>query len=309
MIFQIDQAFYDSLSAPARSQLYCDIILHGHYVDCVYGLRQKFYVDIDSNGSSLQKDIVKNDPSLNIPTLFKEYLTIIDVNKVDGEQLHTLINKPALLLLENEVNETNVYCDIIRKYAKRDKSFKSLFEKLKETVDNEDFEFDQVGGCTQLAPMYQSHDNGKYHHTANWKICILADRDTSSPTEVLDENKKGLLAFTCGKDLSTLTDSDVYILTQSPIIWHIWYFREIENYFPAKQYKLIGLDPDICKDRNPEWHYRDLCTIRGYDKNFLSKLTKGMTYEDYEEGLRVFHLPGGTVSEMQLFLLKLVRII
>ena len=309
MIFKIDQAFYDSLSAPVRSQLYCDMIQHGHYVDCVYGLRQKFYDDIDTNGSSLQKDMVKNDPSLKLPTLFKQYLTVIDVSKVDCTQLYTLINKPALLLLENEVNETSVYCDIIRKYAKSDKSFKSLFGKLNETVENEDFEFDQVGGCTQLAPMYQNHNNGKYHHTANWKICILADRDTKGPTEVLDENKKGLLAFTCGKDLSTVTETDIYVLNQSPVIWHLWYFREIENYFPAKQYKSINLDPDSCKDKNADWHYKDLGTIPGYDKKNLSKLTKGMTYDDYEEGLRAFHLPGGTLSEMQLFLLKLVRII
>lgn len=309
MIFQIDQTFYDSLSAPVRSQLYCDIIEHGHFVDCAFGLRQQFYKDIEANGSSIQKNMMQNDPSLKMPTLFKQYLTRVDVNQFDAQQLYALVNKPALLLLENEVNEKAVYCDIIHKYAKKDRSFKSLFMKLKEAVDDELFDFDQAGGCTQLAPMYQSHDSGRYHHTANWKICILADRDTNSPTEVLDENKRGLLAFTCGKDVNTVTDADVYDLSQAPVIWHLWCFREIENYFPAKQYEAIGLDPVSCKDKNPDWHYKDLGKIPNYDKKLLSKLTKGMTYDDYETGLRIFQLPGGSLSEMQLFLLKLVRII
>jgi hypothetical protein len=309
MIFQIDQKFYDSLSAPARSQLYSDIILHGHYVDCAYGVRLKFYEDIDSNGSSIQKDMVKNDPSLKLPTLFKQYLTTIDVNTVDSRQLSTLINRPALLLVENEVNETVVYRDIIRKYAKRDRNFKSLFEKLNETVMNEDLDFDQAGGCTQLAPMYQSHDSGKYHNTAKWKICILADRDTKCATENLDDNKKSLIAFTCGKAINTLNDNDIYNLAQTPVIWHLWYFREIENYFPAKQYLSIGLDPSKVEKSPQDWHYKDLSTIPSYDKKKLKDLTKGMTYEDYEDGLHVFQLPGGTLSEIQLFLLKLVRII
>lgn len=307
MIFKIDNTFYNSLTAPVRSELYCDIIQHGHYVDCVYGLRQKFYDDIDAHGSTLQKNTKEKDPSMNLSTMFKQYLTTIDVNSLTWEQLTAMIKKPALLLVENEVNETEVYRDIICKYAKRDKSFKSLFMKLDETVRNEDFEFDQVGGCTQLVPMYKSHDDGKYHHTANWKICILSDRDAGGAKE-LDDNKKGLLSFACGKTISTVTDNDIYVLNQSPVIWHIWCFREIENYFPAKQYELIGLDPASCGDKTPDWHYRDLSKIPDYSKNDLPKLIKGMSYDDYEDGLIHFPSQGG-ISEMQLFLLKLVRII
>ena len=308
MIFKIDQTYYNTLTAPERSQMYSDIILHGHYVDCAYNLRLQFYDDIEANGSSIQKDMVKNDPSMRLSTKFRQYLTTIDVNNVGSQQLFALINKPALLLLENAVNEKEVYCDIIRKYAEKDKTFKSLFEKLGETLDNEDFDFDQAGGCTQLAPLYQSHDNGKYHHTANWKICMLSDRDTKSATAIFDGNKKGFLAFVCGKDVNTVTDTDIYDLNQSPVIWHIWYFREIENYFPAEQYRAIGLDPSKAETEPRDWHYKNLSSIPDYDKKDLSKLTNGMTYDDYENGLQHFPSIGG-LSEMQLFLLKLVRII
>ena len=49
MIFKINQAFYDSLSAPVRSQLYCDMIQHGHYVDCHPKLREMFYSNQRNN--------------------------------------------------------------------------------------------------------------------------------------------------------------------------------------------------------------------------------------------------------------------
>lgn len=308
MIFQIDQTFYNSIEAPVRAQLYSDIIMHGHYVDCHPRLRDSFHKDIETNGSRLQKDMAMKDPSLQLPTMFKQFLTTIDVNQVNSEQLYDLVNKPALLLLENEVNERAVFTDIIHKYAKKDKSFKSLFAKLEDSLENEDFDFDQAGGCTQLVPLYQSHDKGKYHHTANWKICMLADRDTNSATAIMEDNKKGFLAYTCGKDVNTVTDADIYDLNQSPVIWHIWYFRAIENYFPAKQYVAMELDPSQADNEVADWHYKDLSSIPGYEKKNLSKLTKGMSYDDYEDGLQ--HFPSqGDKSEMQLFLLKLVRII
>jgi len=308
MIFQIDQTFYNKVNAPVRAQLYCDIITHGHYVDCHPKLRDQFYNDIATHGSTIQKNMMQKDPSLNLSTMFMQYLTPIDVNSFSLEQLQVMIKKPALLMVENEANERDVFTDIIHKYAKKDRNFKSLFAKLEESLENEDFDFDQAGGCTQLVSLYQSHDKGKYHHTANWKICILADRDTNSPTAIMDDNKKGFLAFTCGKDVNTVTDADIYNLNQNPVIWHIWYFREIENYFPDKQFKAIKLDPNKAKDKNPDWHYRNLGTIPGYDKKNLSKLTNGMSYDDYEDGLQHFSSEGGK-SEMQLFLLKLVRII
>lgn len=307
MIFQIDQKFYDSISAPIRAQLYCDIILHGHYVDCGFQLRESFYNDIAVHGSTLQKDMIEKDPSLNLPTLFKQYLTTVDVNKLTEEQLEAMVVKPALLLVENAANERQVYYEIIRKYAKQDKSFKSLFIKLADAFSNEDLDVDQAGGYTQLTPLFESHDRTKYNGVARMKICMLADRDTNS-NAYFDGNKNAFFKFVCGKDSSHVEDADVYTVDQASYIWHVWYFREIENYFPAKQYAAIGLDPSQAEDSIADWHYKDLSSIPGYEKKHLAKLTKGMSYDDYETGLQHFPSQGG-VSEMQLFLLKLVRII
>lgn len=307
MIFQIDQPYYDRMAAPDRSQLYSDIILHGHYVDCTYSLRMSFYDDIKANGSTLQKNLMEKDPSMQIPTRFKEYLTTIDVNTVECEQLYVLINKPALVLLENEVNERAVYTDIIHKYAKRDKSFDTLYKKLEESMENEELDFDQAGGVGQIVPLFQSHDRCKYRGMSKWKMCMLIDRDTKNNTYFSSKNN-AVFSFTCGKDNTTITDDDIYSLGQTPYIWHMWYFKEIENYFPEKQYKAIGLDTKQAPNEVQDWHYKKMGDFPGYNKNNLSMLTKGMTYDDYEDGLQHFPNAGG-ISEIQLFLLKLVRII
>lgn len=307
MIFQIDQRFCDSLSAPDRAQLYCDMIQHGHYVDCSPNIRELFYGDIAAHGSTLQKNMMEKDPSLNLPTMFKQYLTTVDVNTFDWVQLLAMVEKPALLMVENEANERQVYYEIIRKYAKQDKSFKSLFVKLADTMENDDLDIDQAGGFTQLVPLFESHDKVKYHGVARMKICMLADRDTDSNVR-FDDNKNTFFNFVCGKNSAAVTDEDIYTTGQAPYIWHMWYFRAIENYFPAKQYVAIGLDPTQADGDIADWHYKNLSSIPGYEKKNLSKLTKGMSYDDYEEGLRHFP-PQGGISELQLFLLKLVRII
>ena len=261
MIFQIDQTFYDRFSPEYRAQLYSDIILHGHYVDCNYGLRVKFYDDINRHGSTLQKNMKEKDPSLNISTTLKNYLTTLNVNNLDIHQLETLINKPALLLLENEVNEKPVYIDIIQKYAKKDPYFKSLFLKLEDSLNNEDFCFVQAGGCSQIVPLFQSFDRGNYHGTAKFKISFLVDRDTDSD-HFFDKDKNPIFLFTCAKDSNSIVDSDIYVLNQINYIWHMWYFREIENYFPPRQYENNNLDPsDVIALPPKDWHYKDSCHI------------------------------------------------
>ena len=307
MIFQIDQTFYDSIAAPDRAQLYSDIIMHGHYVDCHHTLREQFYGDIDAHGSTLQKNMKEKDPSLNLSTMFKQYLTTVNVNTLKWEQLRAMVERPALLMVENEANERQVYYEIIRKYAKKDKSFKSLFVKLADAMDSMDLDVDQAGGYSQLTALFESHDKVKYHGIAQMKICMLADRDTKNDT-YFDINKNSFFKFVCGKDSNAIKEDDIYSLNQAPYIWHMWYFRAIENYFPAKQYVAMELDPSQADNEVADWHYKDLSSIPGYEKKNLSKLTKGMSYDDYEDGLR--HFPSqGDKSEMQLFLLKLVRII
>lgn len=307
MIFRIDQDFYNKVSSPERAQLYSDMILHGHYVDCHPKLRKSFYADVATHGSTLQKNLLEKDPSLNIPTMFKLHLTSLDVNAFSIEQIRIMVEKPALLLVENEANERQVYYEIIRKYAKKDKSFKSLFVKLEESIYSGDLDFDQAGGYSQLGPLFESHDKVKYQGTAKLKVCMLADRDTDNSISY-DSNKNAFFNFVCGKDNSTVKDTDIYTTSQSPIIWHMWYFRAIENYFPPKQFIGLGLDPTKAEAVPSDWHYKDLSSIPGYEKKNLSQLTKGMSIDDYEDGLQHFPSPDGP-SEMQLFLLKLVRII
>lgn len=49
--------------------------------------------------------------------------------------------------------------------------------------------------------------------------------------------------------------------------------------------------------------------IAGYSKDKLPSLTSKMSRKKYESGLKHFYVNGEDLSELQLFLLKLVRII
>jgi hypothetical protein len=90
----------------------------------------------------------------------------------------------------------------------------------------------------------------------------------------------------------------------------MWYKRSIENYFPNEAYEYLGLNTDSITDTTAERDYLNIeeC-LRGYKKHKLPLLTCAMSRKKYEDNLKHFNVNGEDLSEIQLFLLKLVRII
>lgn len=308
MIFRIDKTFTGKLSSQERSEFYCDIIGHGHYADCDDNVRDGFYADIEANGSTLQRDMAKKDPSLKLTTRMRNFLTTIDVGQFTMDQLKLLTCRQAKLLVENEGYERPVYEDMIGVYAKSDRSYRSMFIKLNQALNDGMLTFQNGGGHGNYVSLLESFNEHDYRDVVDWKFCSLVDRDTENNL-AFDANKNSFFRHMCGRDNTSLCDADIYSLSQSPRIWHMWYRRAIENYFPNKQFRYAKVDlktmPSVPADRN----YKDLGSMNGYAKHKLPKLTTNMAYADYEHGLVHFQTTMGNVSELQLFLLKILRII
>ena len=91
----------------------------------------------------------------------------------------------------------------------------------------------------------------------------------------------------------------------------MWYKRSIENYFPNEAYVAANMDPSSIKETGKQRDYVKITkyNISGYDKNKLQSLTLTMSRKQYEDNLKHFYFNDEELSELQLFLLKLVRII
>lgn len=308
MIFQINQDYTDKLSVAERSELYSKIIEYGHYVDCDSAVRTVYYQSVEDCGSKIQREMIKKDPSLRLNRQTRQYLTLMITSDYTPQQLDLLIKKPARLMVENKVNEAPVYRNMIGTYASGDRPYNNPLRKLHQALKEGKLDFENGGGCSAYDQQMQSLNENEYRDVAKYKICMLADRDTNAEN-VYDEQKNPLFEACCGKKYDEMSADDVYKLDFTGYVWHMWYKRAIENYFPDSQFTAIGADlstmPKIPADRN----YKKLGDVIGYRKNQLPKLADKMSYAMYEDGLKHFYVDGKDMSELQMFLLKLVKII
>ena len=146
MIFRIDKTFTGKLSSQERSEFYCDIIGHGHYADCDDDVRDLFYADIEANGSKIQRDMAKKDPSLKLNNRMRTFLTTIDAGQFTKDQLKLLTCRQAKLMVENEGYERPVYENMIAAYAKSDRKYRNMFIKLNQALSDGMLTFQNGGG-------------------------------------------------------------------------------------------------------------------------------------------------------------------
>lgn len=278
---------------------------------------------VHKHGGTKDKSIFDRGAVRRPSTLEKRFLTTITPDlSLSYDWFYWLVSKPGYLVLENSYNEFDAYC-IIAECYKNDKEYKTLFQKLKIAMDERRIKPEHAGGCSSLVDIknYIHRPSGEGSKYLNLKTVLLFDRDTNSNVDqngkqCYDPKKEKLLFHCCGKGLNDVNSSDIYTFHQPNGAWHMWYKRAIENYFDDQAYRdcgmgeinLGGLHRDyvnIGKDGNP----------RGYKKSELSNLASKMSRDRFEKGLKHFYCPSPkdpsieeSFSEMQLFLLKLVRI-
>lgn len=306
MIFQIDLNLLERIHDAALSDLVSAIMDGRHYIRCRPNVRAAIEEAINKNASTTQFERFQNYHGFDIPTNLGKYVTTMNLSDFDDEQIQILITKPSWLIMENELNEWPVYKNIIQLYQK-DRRFGDLYKLLSRVADKTLVPH-STGGYGQFIQTLIDYDTDcHYHGTLRYKSCTLVDRDTTDAT-YYDGNKSTLYKFLSGKEIKDLTDTDIYTTEQSPYIWHMWYKCAIENYFPKENYRMIHADTSKIPDNEEEKDYLKFDESI-YHKRDLSKLTQGMTYSKYEQSLKRFPFYGTDISELQLFLLKLVKII
>lgn len=312
MIVSIDNRSLGHFKEQEWASLCYDIVKNGHFVQGDNNVINKIIGYGMTFCSSWQKALIKSwtERKHHITDELKTYLTTIDVNKFTFGQLHIILHEPSYLMVENLPYENIVYKSLIGIY-KQKAPYKNLFILLEDAKRRGYLKFYHAGGYGNEKPLLEYFNKYDYKDVVRLKFCVLMDRDTESCTEFPNE-RDSLFIYLSGKDKAHLNNSDIYCFT-SPANWHMWYKRAIENYFPERQYQNIGINTaSFPANVNNDWSYREI-KHGGYKKNKLPQLIPGMNLSDYEQELQQFIVNVNGVnkqmSEFELFLLKLVKII
>ena len=318
MIFIVSSSFISACAPPDLSDIACMVAQYGHFIKASNSDYKIFRQAVKDHGSTNQKECFRNHLEIfDIPDNLFRYLRCIDIDDsfTSKDFLH-LITSQSRLITENANNEWPVYKHFIDVY-KSDPTYSDVFTLLKKAKDKNHLTGIQAGGAGEL--LKSANQNSYEFHGKNLthlKTCVLFDRDTDNDT-YFDGNKNPLFKALAGKTHLTITDDDIYQLSHEPLTWHMWYKRAIENYFPDEQYIKAGFDPSPLNTMTQ--HQRDYALIGGkksnpqlvndYSKGALKDLLSGFSRAKIEKHLKVFNVNGENISEIQLFLLKLVKII
>lgn len=307
MIIQLALDDLVNLSSGEVSELYCGITCNGHYLDCDDAVRTRLETAVEQYGSRTQKRLIRNNHQGHLSSELRKYLTTIVCNQYTYEEQRTIICRPSCLMIENLPYESDVYRSIIGTYV-RDPKYGNLFKKLDDAQNRGWFTFLHAGGFGMMKPLMEYYDRRDYKNVADKKIAVLMDRDTESSTR-MPSARNPFFRMLSGKATGAITNGDIYTLSQNVYVWHMWYKRAIENYFPAAQFDNLGYPSNTAPAAPVDWSYKDLGKISHYKKNHLFDVSVGMSRADYEVNCTRFAVGAENMSEMLLFLLKLVKLI
>ncbi len=307
MIFNLSSEYANSNQGVHLSEICCKIIYKQHYIACDSNTKNLISNSINQHGSTSQKELLRQYKGFDITAEIRKYFTTIETSTLTDSMLDSILNKPSRMLIENSYNEWDVYKCIIGTY-KHDRKYKNLFTALELAKNKGLISYLHGGGYTAYTNLIEQNNNEDYNGVFKYKVCILFDRDTDNAS-CYDSQKNTLFRFLCGKNNLTISDSDIYNLNQTGYIWHMWYKRSIENYFPDASYEAIGVNVAQLPVDKFDRDYYNFSQVTGYNKNQLPLLTVRMKRTDYEKELKTFTVNGEQMTELQLLLLKLVKII
>lgn len=310
MIFSISNQYATENDGAMLSDV-CSLMMKGrHYISCDVSTRELIIRSIMKAGSLSQQQLLPLYKGFDITKEIRNHFTTIDVSTITPDMLNLILTKPSRILMENSIYEWGIYKHIIGTY-KKDRKYKNVFALLELAKAEGRISYLHGGGFTSYTSIIEQNNTSDYKDVLKFKLCVVFDRDTDDMNSY-HNRKNSLFRFLCKKDSGTIGDNDIYTLNQSEYIWHMWYKYAIDNYFPNKCYEAIGADVNTIP-LNIERDYFNFDKVSGYSKNQLPLLVQNMNRTDYEKELRKFsiHIGGKqeVVSELQLLLLKLVKII
>lgn len=313
MIFRIDPRFIDSCPRPRLSDIACAAARNGHYLRTDRRSRCAIRDAVRDHGSTTEKQRFKAHTSMFDPAgnLSRFLRTVEITDDFPPNSFLYLVAGKARLVLENANHEWRVYKYFIDLYSNH-RELGDCLSLLRNAKEKKTIKALHSGGCGEMLKIADSEPlNHDGKNLRLLKTCIVFDRDTNDGN-TFDDKKNGLFSRLADKRHDNITEADIYHLKPASPVWHMWHKRAIENYFPDSQYHRIGCDVSGMSGLRPE--QRDYFkienkSVKGYDKNSLDLLIEGCDREMLEANLKKFHISDRQYSEMELFLLKLVRII
>ena len=312
MIFKIDHNYATTLQGVALSDLCCKMMEKGHFIDCDGNTLALIKNCIQTNASTTQTECFTKYKGFSITAELRKYLTtiLVDGTHYSLEDVDRMVSKESRVLVENGPYEWDVYKKMMGVFE-RDRKYGNVFQLLIKARNKSCLTDLHCGGCSTMVAMIKYQEQNDYKNVFAEKSCVVFDRDTNDEIS-FDSQKNGLFRLLCNKDNTTVSNSDIYTLNQSHYYWHMWYKREIENYFTDDCYIKENVNvsgfPAVSNQR--DYFEIDKSSAPGYDKPLLSSVAEHMSRSDYDTiASKKFLVNGELLSEIQLFLLKLVKII
>lgn len=307
MIIRISYDFAESISKQDLSDKCALIMRYGHYISCDHKTRLFICNAIKNCGSKTQTDLMLIYKGFDITQECRLYLTTIDLAAY-SLHLQKLIELPSEILVENALYEWDLYKSLPEIY-KHDQQFKNMFALLSKAIKRNRIVPFHGGGFNQYHLLLQQKDSSSYANVYQMKCCAIFDRDTDDAV-TFSPKKNSLFHFLCGKKAGQIKDTDVYTLKQpGGWIWHMWYKRAVENYFPKEKYLELGVNVDEAESSVNGYDYYNIGNIHGYKKDMVPDLSSRMSRADFEKKVKLFNINGVQMSEIQLLLLKFVKLV
>lgn len=317
MIARLSTNYIKSRDEAWTADLVAALARYGHLADCDDECMDLIERCVDSHCSTTEKEIIGSTSLYEVTALQRRFLTTIDVDgSMSGDMYLNLFGNPSLVLLENGPNEWNVYLQMMEAY-KHDRKYGNIFKLLRKAAKNKPSSLESLhaGGKGHVKALINDHNENKaaYRNLAKYKIYTVNDCDRTSTDCDYDPTTKSNYRFLCGFEEDAIVDRcNIDTLTQPLYHWHLWRKRAIENYMTPEAYEAVGMNADRYADCDlPERDYLkvDGSLIPGYNKNRIAEVAKSMSHADYESVCDRIGVNGEVLSEIQLFLLKMAKVV
>ncbi len=315
MIAHIHHRYISGCDPQWTAKLVVTLATNSHIIDCDTETQKWMEQCVNDHAGTADKELVKNASLYETTSLKRKYLTNIEVDGSFTEDKYlNLFGNPSLVLVENGPYEWPVYKMMIDVY-KKDRKYKSIFAVLLSAVNGQHRTLQELhaGGNGSFIPLIELKEKSpEYEGLTKLKIFSVTDSDRESENAAYLPTPKSLYRFFCGLDSKADVDrTNIDTLNQPLYHWHMWRKRTIENYFPPEAYEKINLNADQYRSYNvTERNFKKVeKEINGYDKNNLKHVAQAMSRSDYEAICDKLIIDGNTVSEIQLFLLKMAKVV
>lgn len=307
MIFKFDDSIKNVSGqvAKATAELIKSISINSHNISCENSVWKWIEDNLLKNTTYTSRwdyDIISKNLELRDISLEKQkYLSEVIVgtnhDMLTPQEALVLVNKPSLVIVENETNDWPV----IRKWIdlfKNEKKYKTINTIVCKRKDNKYLKAYNAGSCGQIINTIDQRIK-EYGRGTKYKITTVLDSDKTNPTDAFSNEKLKIMDHLSDKNIEG----------------HILFKREMENYFPIKVYekaKKIKGNKDIPKFTEEEWDYVDVenTDFIKYKKKDLPELTEYLEKNDLYERINTQNINYmyENMNEIQMIILKLAKL-